>query len=351
MNQPPTGVPPPPPPPRPGVQTVIVHPRRSPWASFAVGCAIVVIILFAIAILGPLFAFMGGGRNLDFASSHGSIALIDVSGEIHTGSGGGGLFREAGASEEIMDEIREAGDDSGIKAIVLDVNSPGGSPAASQAIAEEVRRVVNDKHKPVVAAMGDVAASGAYYISAPCSKIVANPATLTGSIGVRMEVMYFYQLMQKYGVQAEDITSGKFKDMGSPFRPMRPDERQVIEAIITDTYNQFVNDVARGRHMDPAKVRALADGRVYTGTQALQNGLVDSLGNLHDAIQVAADLAGIKGKPTTRSMEHVSGLGALLSSAALLLPKSSFLPGNLPPSASGDLGLGTPNPELRWGDR
>jgi protease-4 len=285
--------------------------------------------IVAVFVL-PFLALAGVGQGLE----RGAIGVIDVSGEIH--SGGGGLFAQAGSDQPIMEMLRKAADDDNIKAVVLNINSPGGGPAASQAIAEEVRRL--DARKPVIAAMGDVAASGAYYIASACRKIVANPATLTGSIGVVMETMTFNKLLQKYGIDAGAITTGKYKDMGSPFREMRPDERALIEAMLQDTYGQFVADVAKGRKMDEAKVRALADGRVWTGAQAKDIGLVDQLGDLYDAIKLAGQEAGVKGKAEPRFLGQARSVADLLrSSSRMRLPVDTPTP--LPAAASYPLWL------------
>jgi protease-4 len=292
-----------------------------------IGCLIVVLLAIVAVVVFPLLALSGVGQGLE--TGKGNVGVIDVSGEIH--SGGGGLFAEAGADGPIMEMLRKAGDDNSIKAVVLNINSPGGGPAASQSIAEEVRRL--DKRKPVIAAMGDEAASGAYYIASACREIVANPATLTGSIGVIMESMTFYKLLQKYGIDAQSITTGKYKDMGSPFREMRPDERALIQAMLQDTYSQFVSDVAKGRKMDVAKVRALADGRVWTGAQAKEIGLVDQVGNLYDAIELAGQEAGVKGKAEPRYLGEPRGLADLLrSSSRLRLPADA--PEPLPAAAA-----------------
>lgn len=321
-------VPPAPPPPRqsppvpPAPQPVVAaHAprRRSAWPVLAVGCAVIVVLAGLTVALLPLLAMMGTS-SLDRG---GNIGVIEISGEIH--SGGGGLFAEAGADQPIMELLRKAGEDDSIKAVVLNINSPGGGPASSQAIAAEVRRL-NEK-KPVIAAMGDVAASGAYYIASAARKIVANPATLTGSIGVVMETITLHKLLERYGIGAEALTTGKYKDTGSPFREMRPDERAYLQAMLQDTYNQFVRDVAKGRKLDEAKVRALADGRVWTGAQAKQIGLVDLLGNLYDAIELAGKEAGVKGKPQPRFMGQARGLADLLrSSARVPVPATRGLP-------------------------
>lgn len=321
---------PPPPPPVPRPPTPPAAPvRRSPWPWVALGCAVVVLAVFALASLAP-FAALLGGPSFDRG---GNIGVISISGQIHTG--GGGLFAEAGASHPIMEQLRKAAEDDSLKAVVLDINSGGGSAAASQAIAEEVRRL--NKIKPVIVSMGDAAASGAYYIASQARKIVANPATLTGSIGVIAEMLTFHGLMERYGVRGEAITTGKYKDMGSPFRDMRPDERALLQDMLQDTYNQFVKDVAEGRRMDEAKVRALADGRLWTGAQAQKIGLVDELGNFYDALDLAAKEAGIKGKPKPRYLGGPRGLADLFRMygrvswpAPGLLPRpttEAYLPG------------------------
>jgi len=279
----------------------------------------VVLAVLALAALAPFAAVLGGPR-LDRG---GNIGVISISGQIHTG--GGGLFAEAGASHPIMEQLRKAGEDDSLKAVVLDINSGGGSAAAAQAIAEEVRRL--NKIKPVIASLGDAGASGAYYIAAQARKIVANPATLTGSIGVIAELLTFHGLLERYGVRGEVITTGKYKDMGSPFRDMRPDERALLQDMLQDTYNQFVKDVAEGRQMDEAKVRALADGRIWTGAQAQKIGLVDELGNFYDALDLAAKEAGIKGKPKPRYLGGPRGLADLFRmSGRALWPGQALLP-------------------------
>jgi protease-4 len=162
--------------------------------------------------------------------------------------------------------------------------------------------------------MGDVAASGGYWIAASTDKVYANPATLTGSIGVYMPYTNWQELLNKIGVQQEKIKSGPHKDIMSPDRPMTAEERTIIQTMVDDIYNQFVEIVAEGRKMDNAKVRELADGRIYTGKQAKDLGLVDELGNMYDAIDEAAQLAGIQGKPEIKEF-GTNPWAALLSGA------------------------------------
>ncbi len=179
---------------------------------------------------------------------------------------------------------------------MLRINSPGGSVAATQEIVQEIRKL-RKNNKVVVASMGDVAASGGYYIASQADSIVADPGTLTGSIGVIMQIANVQDLFKKIGVKTETIKSGKFKDIGSPFRELSVQERDIFQNLINDAYDQFVTAVAEGRKMDRAKVLEVADGRIFTGTQAKAAGLIDEYGNLQEAILLAASKAGITGKP------------------------------------------------------
>jgi len=205
-------------------------------------------------------------------------------------------------SKNAVDEIKDYARDTSIKAIVLRVDSPGGAVAPSQEIYEEVRKAT--AKKKIVVSMGSIAASGGYYISSPASRIVANPGTLTGSIGVIMEIPNIEGLMNKVGVKTEVIKSGRHKDMASAFRGIGKEERVILQNVLDDVHDQFIKSVAEGRKMLPEDVRKIADGRIFTGKQALAVGLVDELGNLEDAIKAAAKLAGIKGEPEVVSKKE-----------------------------------------------
>jgi protease-4 len=198
-------------------------------------------------------------------------------------------------SKDTIDELKGYLKDSSIKAIVLRVDSPGGAVAPSQEIYEEVRKAV--VKKKIVVSMGSVAASGGYYIAAPASRIIANPGTLTGSIGVIMEIPNLEGLMNKIGVKTEVIKSGRHKDIASVFRGIGKEEREILQNVLDNVHEQFITAVAEGRRMLRDDIKKIADGRVFTGEQALKAGLVDELGNLEDAIKAAASLAGIKGEP------------------------------------------------------
>ncbi len=213
-------------------------------------------------------------------------------------------------SENIIKELKGYEDDSSIKALVLRINSPGGAVAPSQEIFSVVRRIA--EKKKVVTSMGTLAASGGYYIAAPSTLIVANPGTLTGSIGVIMEIPNVETLMDKVGIRTEVIKSGELKDMGSAFREMSERDRKILQGIIDEVYEQFIIDVAESRGMSLEEVRELADGRILTGSQALRTGLVDEMGGLDDAIRRAAELAGIDGEPDIVTREDKRGLLELL---------------------------------------
>lgn len=255
-------------------------------------------IVLGIVALTFVFAAVSkpGGKPASSTRGSGEVGIIYIEGIIASGQSGSTLGGQA-SSEDIASALREAARDPGIKAVVIRLNSPGGTAAAAQEIGNEVDRL-RKSGKKVVASMGDTAASGAYWIAAGTDRIVANQGSLTGSIGVIMELYDLQGLYGKIGVDTETFKSGPYKDMGSYSRSSTPEERAIFQSMIDDIYSQFVEYVAQGRHMDAAEVRALADGRVYTGRQAKEIGLVDQLGDFHDAVLLAGNLAGIPGEPT-----------------------------------------------------
>jgi protease-4 len=200
-------------------------------------------------------------------------------------------------SSQTIEELEAFAENPLVKAIVLRIDSPGGGVAPSQEIYNAVKRVRKEHNKTVVASMGTVAASGGYYIAVATDRILANPGTLTGSIGVIMQMANFQELLEKIGVKSVVVKTGKFKDLGSPFRPMVEEERQLLESVMNDTLSQFIEAVADGRSMDATEVEQLADGRVFTGRQAKSVLLIDEIGDLHDAIKLAGELGGIEGTP------------------------------------------------------
>lgn len=215
-------------------------------------------------------------------------------------------------SKNTIDEIKRYVKDPSIKAIVLRIDSPGGAVAPAQEIYEEVKKA--NAKKKVVVSMGSVAASGGYYIASAATKIIANPGTLTGSIGVIMEIPNIEGLMNKLGIKTVVIKSGRHKDIASVFREVGKEERKILQEILDNVHEQFIKAVAESRNMPLDKVKEIADGRVFTGEQALKAGLVDELGNLEDAIQVAAKLVGIKGEPVIVSKKERFSLLDILRS-------------------------------------
>lgn len=200
-------------------------------------------------------------------------------------------------STDVVRQIKKYAGDNSIKAIVLRINSPGGSVASSQEIYSELLKIRKNSNKKVITSMGNISASGGYYIACASDKIVANPGTLTGSIGVIMAFSNMEELMGKIGIKSEVIKSGKYKDIGSPVRKFTEEDRRLLQELIDDVHDQFVNVVAKGRNLDIQRVKELSDGRIFTGRQALQVGLVDKLGSLEDAIEMAAKMVHIQGKP------------------------------------------------------
>ncbi|KAB2953829.1 signal peptide peptidase SppA [Heliorestis acidaminivorans] len=275
--------------------------------------AIIGVVLFSILALalglgpergarqeGP--ATRGGGSN--------DVVVVRIEGLISGSGGSGGILATGGP--RIIDTLRQISEDPTVKAVVLRINSPGGTAAASQEIAQEVDRL-RQKGKVVVTSMGDTAASGGYWIAARTDKIVANPATTTGSIGVIIDLVNLEELYDKIGYRSETIKSGPHKDITSPSRERTVEERQLLQEMVDDIYEQFVYVVAEGRNLPEEEVRKLADGRIFTGRQAQQVGLVDELGNFYDAVEIAADLAGID-SPNVREYGRVSPWGMLFQS-------------------------------------
>ncbi|MEK7857968.1 MAG: signal peptide peptidase SppA [Elusimicrobiota bacterium] len=241
-----------------------------------------------------------------------TVGWVSIHGPIYASESGKPW--EKGA-EQWARRIRAMAETKGVKAIVLDINSPGGSVGAVQELHSQILRVRKEKNIPIVALFGDVAASGGYYIAAACDKIVAHPGSLTGSIGVIFSVSNMEGLFNKIGYRADPIKSGKHKDIASPARPMTAEERAIMQSLIDDAYGQFVKAVADGRGLSVDVVKPLADGRIYSGNQAFENKLVDKLGDSVDAIELAGELGKISGKPKVRrDTEKLSDIFEMLDS-------------------------------------
>lgn len=246
----------------------------------------VITVIGAFALLFAVFAALiyfvssmyGDTRGFSLADK---IGVVEVLGPITS-------------SKEIIEDLKAFERDESVKAIVLRVDSPGGGVGPAQEIYAAVKAL---KSKPVIISMGSVAASGGYYIAAPAAHVFANPGTITGSIGVIMEFPDIADLLDKIGLQRRVIKSGQFKDIGSPVREMTPEEQELLQGLIDDVYMQFVEAVSSGRNMDVDAVKAIADGRIFSGRQAKELGLVDELGGLQAAIEYSARRVGIVGKP------------------------------------------------------
>ncbi len=231
----------------------------------------------------------------------GMLIITSLKGDVSVaGSDKIGVIEIAGAitdSRKILEDIKSFRTDKNIKAIIVRIDSPGGGVGPSQEIYREI--IKTTREKKVIASMGSVAASGGYYIAAATDGIVANPGTITGSIGVIMGYTNFKTLLEKIGLKPVVIKSGAFKDMGSPAREMKDEERKILQDVTDHIHKQFVADISKGRKIDLARVEKIADGRIFTGEQAKDLGLVDRLGNFEDAVQWAGKLGGLKGEIQT----------------------------------------------------
>ena len=241
-----------------------------------------VLVLILVALLGSIAWFShlrGREGGLVFGEK---VGVLEVKGVIAN-------------VQPSIEELAKFRRDGSIKAVVVRIESPGGGVSPSQELYEEIRRTV--QQKPVVVSMGSVAASGGYYIACAAQKIYANPGTITGSIGVILQFTNFEELLKKIGFRMEVVKSGPYKDVGNPGREMTPEEKAYLQKMVDNVHQQFVRDVARGRQMKVETVQEVADGRIFTGEQAMELGLVDELGNLKDAINAAAKMAAIEGEP------------------------------------------------------
>lgn len=274
------------------------------------------------SLLRKILWVVGGGLGLLFLVNV-MLPDLDLSGEDRIA-----LIRIEGVildAQETLGELKKFSENPSVKAIVLRIDSPGGGVVPSQEIYDAVRRVRTKSNKAVIASMGSVAASGGYYIAAATDRIVANPGTLTGSIGVIMEMANVEGLLQKIGVEGVVVKSGKYKDVGSPLRKMSEEERGLLQTVMDDVHKQFIEAVAEGRSLEVTEVQALADGRIFTGRQAKAAKLVDELGNLEDAIQLAADVVGIEGEPKVIEQRRRFSIRELLESKlSSVLPKFDF---------------------------
>jgi protease IV len=254
-------------------------------AKWFIGIILLLVVLgigFTVAIVSLVGSTADKTETVTTGSGE-KIAVVELRGVIMS-------------SDDIVRQLRKYRDMRSVKAILLHIDSPGGGVVPSQEMYEQVREI-RDGGKPVIVSMGSLAASGGYYVACGATRLVANRGTLTGSIGVISEFLQLRGALDKLGIDMKTIKSGKLKDAGSPTKKMNEEEEKYFQSLMDNVHEQFMSVVARERHMDVEDLRGLADGRVYTGEQAVQLGLVDTIGTYQDALDIAARIAGIKGQP------------------------------------------------------
>jgi protease-4 len=288
-------------------------------------------LVLASALLAALLLVFNASRESSVLPgpvlSRSKVALIDISGVITSSQG---VSRGVTSARSVVLQLENYGEDESVKAVVLRIDSPGGTVVAAQEVYSAIKRLQEERGKVVVASMADIAASGGYYIACAADHIVASPGTLTGSIGVIMEFPNLEGLFGKIGVRTTTIKSGKFKDTGSASRQMTAEERALLQELLDDVHEQFIESVRVSRGLPADEVVALADGRIFTGKQAHRLGLVDETGDLRKAILKAAELAGIEGEPTVLREKKKTRIWDLLESRVMgVLPllRGGVVPG------------------------
>lgn len=290
--------------------------------------------ILLLAILSFVVSLLKGNNNGDKSvTDPDRVAVINISGTIVSGGiQEDDIFHQQQGitSGTIMAQLRNAAQDKSVKAVLLKIDSGGGSATAAEEVGRELKRFKEKSKKPIVATIGDTGASAAYWIAVCASdKVYANATSLTGSIGVYMPYMNVEELYKKIGVSSGKIKSGAHKDMMSMDRPMTDEEKVMLQNIVNEIFDAFVKTVAEGRKMEEIKVRALADGRVYTGMQAKNLGLVDEIGNYYDALACAGELGKIKpdkdGLPPVKARQQKNGWGYIFGSEMAKIIKSEII--------------------------
>ena len=281
---------------------------RGRAALIAIGVTAGILVLF----IGTVLILMNTMSDDGLSPGGPRVAVVEIEGIIVDGA-------------TAVRELREHADNPAVKAVILRINSPGGVVAPTQEIFAAIQRV-RKGGKPVIASLGAVAASGGYYVATAADRIYANPGTLTGSIGVVMQMANIEGLLKKVGVDYVVVKSGSYKDIGNFARTMTPEERKILQALLDDVYSQFVDAVAEGRGLDRKEVLAFADGRIYSGQQAQALKMVDDLGGLEDAVEAAGKLANISGRPKLIYPRKRFSLRELLENRLGLPPAASLLP-------------------------
>ena len=295
-------------------------PRRRRWRGFLIGGAIALGLLFLTAgtiavVLVVSLGDSGGGTAAapptfqeEYVSGEGDakIAVVPVEGVIGSQETTGVLGTPAATPETLRDQLTQATEDEGVEAVIIEVNSPGGGVVASDEMHQGILDFKEESDKPVVVSMDETAASGGYYIATAADSIVANETTLTGSLGVIFSYLNYGEAADRLGLEEEVIKSGEFKDIGSPTREPTEEEREILQDLVMESYDGFVEVIVEGRGLPEDRVRELADGRVYSGLQARELGLVDELGNLDTAARVSRELADVEEATVVRYTQEPS---------------------------------------------
>jgi protease-4 len=288
------------------------------------GRRLTVVLSTVLVFVGVLLLFLFVGTSVNRSGDGGGtplfgprVAVVELE----------GLIAE---TDDLVRELRQHRENPSVRAVVIRINSPGGVVGPTQEVHEALLRLREAK-KPVVASLGSVAASGGYYVAVAADQIYANPGSLTGSIGVIMQMANVEALFKKVGVDYIVVKAGQFKDLGNFSRPMTPEERRVIQGLLDDVHGQFIDAVAKGRKLDRATVAQFADGRIFSGTQALGLHMVDALGGLEDAVNAAAKLANLPTPaPVERARRRFSIFDFVRSELGFSVPAATLLPARLP---------------------
>jgi protease IV len=305
------------------------EPRRRRRWPFVVG-GLMALGLIGLAIVAVVLILAAGGPAAppvyaeEYVAGDGAsrIAVVPVEGTIAPADNTVGGIQPTTTPEGFADALRQAGQDTSVVAVVLEVNSPGGGVTASDEMHQSILDFRKNTGKPVVVSMGDVAASGGYYIATAADRIIASETTLTGSLGVIFKFNNYAEAADKYGIKQLVVKSGKYKDIGNAFHEMKPEEREIVQSIVDESYNEFVEVISEGREIPEDRVREIADGRIYSGIQARDLGLVDSFGNLDEASATAGRLAGAKDTTVIRYVQEPTLTETLLARLAPQEPQT-----------------------------
>jgi protease IV len=305
--------------------------RRRRWPFIIGGLVALGLLVLAVGLVMVVLAVGASGPSVqtavyeeEYVSGAGpaKIAVVPVEGTIASADSTVPGTQPPVTPEGLADALLQAEQDPSVAAVVLEVNSPGGGVTASDQMHQSILDFKESSGKPVVVSMDSVAASGGYYISAAANRIVANESTLTGSLGVVIPLLNFSEAAEKYGVTQRYVKSGEFKTMGSSWNELTPEEREVFQSIVDQEYDEFVEVIVEGRDLPEERVREIADGRIYSGQQAKELGLVDSFGGLDDAAEISQDLANVQGASVVRYVQPESFTDTLLARLAPQEPQA-----------------------------